>query len=244
MGVAIYPGKGGVNVEEPQRVHDFGDDIPAATDRDGICQAQQTGGAGALTLNGAGVSGGLYSAGFDGGRKITVYSAGNLSARTFTVTGTDWTGAAQSEEITGPNATTATGTKYFQTVTGVSVDGAVGTDVEVGFAASLVVCNLARGKQFRLDPTNNETVLIALYGAAGEGLRDMVGLRIEVPASLTAAWANGTTVPADQRVYFAGGTEPTLTASGVDHFLFIADGWQVSGDTVWYCAAQAQDLKP
>lgn len=242
MPVSIYPNRGGSSQNVPDPIHSFGSSTPAATDRDGICAAQQRTGAGNLTLNGAGVSGGSYSCGFDGGRLITVYSAGNLSARTFTITGTDKDGVSQNETITGPNATTATGTKYFQTVTQVAVDDTIGSDAEVGFAASLVVLNTSRGSVFKLAPTSGESVKIAIYGSTSTELSHGVSLKLDCPASLTLTWADGTT-PTDTRIYFPGGTEPTPTASGTDWFTFVNDGTTASGDAVWYGFIAGQDLK-
>lgn len=107
-----------------------------ALDRDGISLAQQTAGAGDLTITGALASGGVFtSTATIGQRVIGIYSGGNLSARTFTVYGTDEWGHSISEAVTGPNATTVSTTQNFYTVTRVAVDGAVGTDVEVGTTA-------------------------------------------------------------------------------------------------------------
>lgn len=110
---------------------------PHAPDADGICAAQQTGGAGSLTLNGADVSGGVARFSDPGqtyrvAYQVGIASAGNLSAVNFTVTGTAVGGAALSETIAGPNANTVETTGYFETVTGVTVDAAVGTNVTVG----------------------------------------------------------------------------------------------------------------
>lgn len=214
-------------------VHDIGTNIPAATDRDGIAEAQQLVGAGDLVLDGAGVSGGSYAAGFDGGRKITLYSAGNLSARTFTVTGTDKDGAAQTENLTGPNNSTVTGTKYFQTVTQIAVNGAVGSDVEAGFAASLVVLNTSRAKQFILAPANGETLVVAIYPNPVAGISTRVQLRLIVPASLTLTWADGTT-PADTKINWPdANVAPTINGGTTAWFEFDGDGATDSGDYVW-----------
>jgi len=101
-----------------------------AADRDGVCAAQTAAGAGNLSLNGT-TAGTL-----DIARHLSIYSAANLSALTFTVTGTDRNGDALTEAITGPNATTVYGEKNFKTVTQVAVSGAVGTNVEIGFTDS------------------------------------------------------------------------------------------------------------
>ncbi len=226
------------------KIKDFGTNVPSATDRDGLSLAQQRVGAGVLLLNGTAISGGTFTCPFSGGRLVTIYSAGDLSARTFTVTGTDKDGVAITNDIAGPNNTTTTGTKYFHTISSISSNGTVGSNVEAGFSSSLVQLHLSEGDMFKLDPTNAETVAITIDGAgpvAAYGMPEC-SLKIDVPASLTLTWADGTT-PTDTRIYFAGGTEPTLTASGIDWFEFVHDGTTASGDTVWYGFTAGQDLK-
>ena len=101
-----------------------------ALDADSISQSQTPSGAGNLTINGAKASGGVAT--FDSARQVTITSAGNDSARTFTVTGTDTKGDTVTEDITGPNNTTVTGSVFFATVTQIAVDGAVGTNTSAG----------------------------------------------------------------------------------------------------------------
>lgn len=108
---------------------------PVAADPDGIAQSQTPGAAGNLTINGALASGGVAT--IPQPAHVTIASAGNDSARTFTVTGTDRYGNAITESITGPNATTVTGTKNFATVTQVAIDAAAAGAITVGNAASL-----------------------------------------------------------------------------------------------------------
>lgn len=101
-----------------------------AGDADGVCVAQQTGGAAYLVLNGAYVSGGTWTSDF--AHQLGVYSAGNISTVTFTITGTDQDGKAQTETVTGVNNSTVETTKYFKTVSTIAADGVVGADVIVG----------------------------------------------------------------------------------------------------------------
>jgi hypothetical protein len=54
---------------------------------------------------------------------ITLTSAGDDSARTATVTGTDVLGNTQTEDVTMANAGVATSTKTFKTVTSIAIDG-------------------------------------------------------------------------------------------------------------------------
>jgi len=103
-----------------------------AADRDGVCAAQQEAGAGNLDIDGALASAGVAT--LDVARHVSIYCAGNMSAVTFTLTGTDRYGTVITEDVTGPNATTVTSAKNFKTITQVAVDGAVGTNVEVGSA--------------------------------------------------------------------------------------------------------------
>lgn len=94
-------------------------------------QTPAAGGSQALTLNGALAVGGVIPL-QDLGYIILLTAAGDESARTFTVTGADVDGAAQTEEITGPNATTGVGTKFFRSISSVTVDDDTAGAVEVG----------------------------------------------------------------------------------------------------------------
>lgn len=102
-------------------------------DADGISTSQTPGAAGNLTITGALATTGVATLGYN--RKVTITSAGNDSGRTFTITGTDEFGNAQTEDITGPNITTVTGTKDFLTVTQVAIDAASAGAITVGAAA-------------------------------------------------------------------------------------------------------------
>lgn len=78
-------------------------------------------------------------------RQVTIVAAANESANTFVVTGTDTNGAAFSETVAGPNATTATTNSYFQTVTSVTISGnAVG-------ALTVGMTNTAASPRIRFD---------------------------------------------------------------------------------------------
>ena len=71
-------------------------------------------------------------------RPVTITSAANLSALAFTVEGTDRSGRPISQTITGPNAATVTTTMYFKTVTAVRYNGAMASNVEVGWGVTSV----------------------------------------------------------------------------------------------------------
>ena len=83
--------------------------------------------------------------GFEAASVITLTSAGNDSALTATITGTDVLGNAQTEALTMANAGVATSTKTFKTVTSIAVSGSgtVGT-LEVGVIESGLISVVCR----------------------------------------------------------------------------------------------------
>ena len=105
----------------------FATDV-TATSTTAVAAAQTLGGAGNMTLAaGAATFGGTGSA-----QKVSLTCAADMSGVTFTITGTDSKGVAQSEDLTGPNATTVYSTKYYNTVTQIAASGAVGTNTSAG----------------------------------------------------------------------------------------------------------------
>ena len=107
----------------------------AAADADGISVAATLSEAGNLTIGGALASGGAVT--FDQPRNVTITSAGDDTGITFTVTGTDETGAAQTEVITGADTDVAIGTSYFATVTQIAASGASAGNVSAGSGSSI-----------------------------------------------------------------------------------------------------------
>jgi hypothetical protein len=98
-----------------------------------IAVLQTTGGAANLSLLAAAGTGAFHQT--DQACKLTITCGGDVSGVTFTVTGTDIAGNALEEAITGPDSTTVTGSKFFNTVTQIAASGAVGTNTSVGNAA-------------------------------------------------------------------------------------------------------------
>lgn len=96
-----------------------------------VCLSQTPLAAGNLTINGANASGGVATLATQ--RRILITPAGADVARTFTVYGTNDSGAPISEAVTGANnpSTSAT-TLDFKTVTRVAVDAATAGAITVG----------------------------------------------------------------------------------------------------------------
>ena len=106
-----------------------------ALDADGISAAASVGNNAALTIGGALADGGSVTN--VGGRIVTILSAGNDAAKSFTVVGTDVNGDAQTESITGANAGTATGSKYFRTIASITAVGNPAGNVSAGINAAV-----------------------------------------------------------------------------------------------------------
>lgn len=100
----------------------------AAPNTAGIAALQTLSGAGALTLTGSAVTVG------SGNQMVTLTSAANISATSFTVTGYfPNSGSLSSVTVAGPNANTVE-VDYFQTVTRVTASGAFNPNtVSVGW---------------------------------------------------------------------------------------------------------------
>lgn len=125
----------------------------AAADNNGICESQNPGTAGNLTLNGVLVSGGVAQLGQP--RRVLITNAGNDSARTFTVYGTTFGGVSISENVLGTNGSSIATVQDFLTVTQVYVNG--------GISASGVIVGtngVAGTRWVRLDSwANNNTAI-------------------------------------------------------------------------------------
>ena len=97
--------------------------MSGSADTDSISTAQTGTASSALTLNGSSISSGTFTD--TAGKRISISSAsGDESGYAFTIVGTDLSGNAQTEVITGPTANaTVLGSKTFKTVTSVTPSG-------------------------------------------------------------------------------------------------------------------------
>lgn len=106
--------------------------VPAAV-ANAICLSQTPGAAGALTINGGAAVNGVATN--TAATQVTITSAGNDSGKTFVITGTDASGNALSESITGPNIATVTSVNFYLTVTSLTISAAAAGAITSGFNA-------------------------------------------------------------------------------------------------------------
>jgi len=179
-----------------------------AANTDGVCESQTPAGGGAqdLTIDGAQTSGGVAT--FTAARLITIASTGADDGRTFTVTGTDVNGNAQTETITGPDTATVTGTLYFRTVTTVSVDDDTAGAIIVGMtndAFDVIFAERARLKGAFIVNSATAGVVTFTNGSATGTEK----LKLGTVASATAE--RDVTIP-DEGVLFENGCYLPYTA--------------------------------
>ena len=152
----------------------FATDI-TATATATIAALQTLGGAGNMTLTGAAATFG----GTGSSQKVSLTSGGNISAVTFTITGTDSKGAAQSEELTGPNANTVFSTKFYNTVTQIAADAAVGTNTSAGYNASQAGIVFAGRTKIRgMHGIFNGAATVAFNNTSGSGA-ELMGMTVD-----------------------------------------------------------------
>ena len=124
--------------------------LPAAV-TNGICLSQTRASAGALTLNGSLVSGGVAS--LVTSQRVGIAGTSNNSAVNFTIVGTGTNGLSQTEVLAGPNNNTVNTTHDFLTVTSITSSAAITGNITVGTVA------IGSSNPFSVDPYVNPTSL-------------------------------------------------------------------------------------
>lgn len=138
---------------------------PDTLDADGIVTSVDPASNAALTLNGALVSGGVAT--LDVPRNVTITSAADDSAKSFTVTGKDEYGVTVVETITGANAGVAAGKKAFKTVSSVVCVGDPGT-ITVGTGDVLGLPLFVQDGDFILKEMQDDAVATAGTTVSGD----------------------------------------------------------------------------
>ena len=172
--------------------------VSAAADPNGISESAQVANNANLVIGGALASGGAVT--FDNPRNVTITSGGNDSGITFTVTGTDASGAALVETITGANADIATGTSIFATVTQIAAVGNPAGNVEAGSGTTIqatIFAGRCRLKGLYLVSTaTGGTISFRNGSVTGTAL-----LKYNTPSSVGSEYPD---VPGDGMVFSSG----------------------------------------
>lgn len=170
---------------------------PAVLSANAIALAQTPGGVGNLVLNGALVAGGVAT--MDVARRVGITSAGNDSARTFTITGTDRRGNAQVEALAGANIGLAGSLKDFLTVSNIAISGAAAGALTVG------TTGVVSSQWIPVDRYNSEAVGLSVEVGA-------VAPTYTVETTLDDPFSAGVGVNPTTDIYLKPYAHPTLDA--------------------------------
>lgn len=116
----------------------------AGSDASYICASQTTASATDLLINGTGADANsaalnnprVWMAGSGFEHAVSITSAGTTSSIDFTITGKNVRGETVTETIAGPNVGSVETDAFYNLVSSVSVDGALGTAVTVGIGTT------------------------------------------------------------------------------------------------------------
>ena len=169
--------------------------------------------------------------GFEMASVVTLTSAGNDSARTASITGTDVLGNSQTEDITMGNAGAVTTVKTWKTITAVSVDGSgtAGT-LKIGVDESGLISMACRSmfNEYPLGQSSTTTdknlannIVIPAWSRITD-IRfivntafDTAGFDMQIGANV--AQAAGATLNSLDLDYFAGDADNDVRAVGSNH---------------------------
>lgn len=130
-------------------------------DSTAVCALQSKAGAGDLTINGTFASGGIAT--FLQKRIVSVYSSGNDTGVTFTIYGTNETGASINETVTGTNGSHVDTTDFFATITRVAASGATAGNVTVGYQTRAAFGSRLESLQLWSDLDNAASGMAMVY---------------------------------------------------------------------------------
>ena len=140
-----------------------------------------------------------HTVGINGvGAFVTVTSTGDEDDTVFTVTGVDMTGKTVTEEITGVNANTVTGSTYFVQVTSIANDTASVGNISFGLSGLALPKTRIRGIYFLGSASAGSIVItrasnaVQLYKAVSPASSGADAYNIVIPADgiLTAYAVN------------------------------------------------------
>ena len=126
------------------------------------------------------------------GYKLLFTSAGNDAGITFTITGVkvgDLSGASVTEEVTGANASTASSTNFYTSVSNISVDGASAGNVSIGTTGSLAFGRTRLKSLYYVGAGTAGSIKFNLNSSSGTLL-----LQIDTPVSSTS-FSDSVTIP-------------------------------------------------
>ena len=152
---------------------------------------------------------------------ITLYSSDNNAVNTFTITGTDGNGDAQTEDLTGPNAGTVNSANKYLTVTSIVSDGAIATDIQAGILGTGALTGTVFAGRTRIRGITGTSKAVA--GSIVFKNTSITGTSL-LTIPLTGAASSIDPYIPDNGVLFDAGAYVNLTAASVTGVTVYYDG--------------------
>jgi len=152
---------------------------------------------------------------------ITLYSSDNNAGNTFTITGTDGNGDAQTEDLTGPNAGTVNSANKYLTVTSIVSDGAIATDIQAGILGTGALTGTVFAGRTRIRGITGTSKAVA--GSIVFKNTSITGTSL-LTIPLTGAASSIDPYIPDNGVLFDAGAYVNLTAASVTGVTVYYDG--------------------
>ena len=153
---------------------------------------------------------------------ITLYSSADNSGNTFTITGTDGNGDAQTEVLTGPNsASTVNSVNKYATITSIVSDGAIATDIQAGILGTGALTGIVFAGRTRIRGITGTSKAVA--GNIVFKNTSITGTSL-LTIPLTGAVSSIDPYIPDNGVLFDAGAYVNLTAASVTGVTVYYDG--------------------
>ena len=153
---------------------------------------------------------------------ITLYSSADNSGNTFTITGTDGNGDAQTEDLSGPGAAaTVNSANKYLTITSIVSDGAIATDIQAGILGTGTLTGIVFAGRTRIRGITGTSKASA--GSIVFKNTSITGTSL-LTIPLTGAVSSIDPYVPDNGVLFKAGAYVNLTAADITGITVFYDG--------------------
>ena len=195
----------------------FGD--VAAADTASLAALQTLGGAGDMTLKAAAGTG-AYN-GTNLAQLVDITCGADVASVTFSVTGTDVNGDAQTETLTGPDTTTVSSANKYATVTSIVASGSITTQIQAGILGTGALTGIVFAGRTRIRGITGTSKAVA--GSIVFKNTSITGTSL-LTIPLTGAVDSIDPYIPDNGVLFDAGAYVNLTAASVTGVTVYYDG--------------------
>ena len=152
---------------------------------------------------------------------ITLTSSADNSGRTFDIVGTDGNGDAQTETLTGPNASTVNSANRYLTITSIIASGSITTDIQAGILGTGTATGIVFAGRTRIRGMQGATKAVA--GNVVFSNTSITGTALFTVPTTGAVSSIEPYIP-DNAILFKAGAYITLPISAITGLTVFYDG--------------------